>query len=416
MIKLIFLLVTATVTLSSAAERFRTDINPALLYHQGLLMIPQLSEADRKYLFETEWRNTAQDQRCNDLIAGYRNVFKMLRRAAASQVPCDWGIDMSDGPETLLPALSRFKSLAQIACLRARKHLTDGKQDAARDELLATVVMGRNVSRDGTVISALVQIAVENIVTSFIAENFYQFTPEILQELAAGLNSGPPRSWVHQCMAVEKYSFCDWLIGKINDFDTEAGGNQAQVQTKLRELLKNVLGGAETEAERLRAANLPDEFIRATDGSALGLINYVKQLEPLYDEATRILGLPWSEYQAPTAEFEKRMASHPNVLARQFFPALGKARAREFPMEAKLAMLQAAIAYKLHGEAAFNSIADPFGEGAFGLRRFTLDGVDRGFELQSKLNCRGFEEKLILIEKPGPAVRVEGKSAGEKIP
>src|SRR5438093_2491085 len=170
MIKLIFLLLTATVTLSSAAERFRTDINPALLYHQGLLLVPQLSEADRKYLFETEWRNTAQDERCNDLIAAYRNVFKMLRRAAASQVSCDWGIDMSDGPETLLPALSRFKSLAQIACLRARKHLIDGKQDAARDELLATVVMGRNVSRDGTVISALVQIAVENIVTSFIAE------------------------------------------------------------------------------------------------------------------------------------------------------------------------------------------------------------------------------------------------------
>jgi hypothetical protein len=414
--KLIFLLAIATATLSSAAERFRTDINPALLYHQGLLMVPQYSEADRKYLFETEWRKIPQDERCNDLVTSYRNVFKMLRRAAASQVPCDWGIDMSDGPETLLPALARFKSVAQVTAMRARKHLAEGNQDAARDELVATVVMGRNVSKDGIVISALVGIAIENIVASFIAENFYQFTPQTLEQLAAGLNSGPPRGHVYEAMAAEKYSFCDWLIGRINDFDAESGGNQAQLQAKLRELLKNILGGAETEAERLQYAKVPDEFIGATDGSATGLINYVKQLEPLYAEATRILALPWSEYQVPTAEFEKKIASHPNVLARQFFPALGKARLREFPTDAKLAMLQAAIAYKLHGEAAFNAIADPFGDGPFGFERFLLDGVDRGFQLQSKLNCRGFDEKLILIEKPGPAVRVDGKSAGEKIP
>jgi hypothetical protein len=414
--KLIFLLATATVTLCSAAERFRTDINPALLYHQGLLMVPQYAEADRKYLFETDWRKIPQDERCNDLVTSYKNVFKMMHRAAASQVPCDWGIDMSDGPETLLPALARFKSVAQVASLRARKHLADGNQDAARDELLATVVMGRNVSRDGTIIAALVQIAIENIVTSFIAENFYQFTPQTLRELAAGLNAGPPRGLIQQCMTLENYSFCDWLIGRINDFDAESGGNQAQLQAKLRELLKNVLGGGETEAERLQAARVPDEFIGATDGTVSGLINYVKQLQPLYAEATRILGLPWSEYQGPTAEFEKKIASHPNVLARQFFPALGKARAREFPIEAKLAMLQAAITYKVDGEAAFNTIADPFGDGPFGFQRFALDGVDRGFELRSKLNCRGFDEKLILIEKPGPAVRVDGKAAGEKIP
>jgi len=83
--KLIFLFAVATATWSSAAERFRTDINPALLYHQGLLMVPQFAEADRKYLFETDWRNTVQDQRCNDLTASYRKVFKMLGRAAASQ-------------------------------------------------------------------------------------------------------------------------------------------------------------------------------------------------------------------------------------------------------------------------------------------------------------------------------------------
>jgi hypothetical protein len=404
------LLLAATIVLR-AAEPFRTDINPALIYHQGLLMVPQFSDEDRKYLFETEWRTRALDQRCTDLVTGYRNTFKMLRRAAASEVPCDWGIDMSDGPETLLPALARFKSVAQVAGLRARVHLAEGKQEAARDDLLAVIVMGRNVSTDGILISILVQIAVENIVASVIAENFYQFTPETLELLAAGLNSGPRRGLVQDAMAVEKAGFYGWLIRKINDINTEANGDPKQVQAKVRELWEKSIA-----AEGGGPNQIADQWIAATDGTAAGLIAYAKQLDPLYDEITGILGLPWAQYQARFAAFEKKIGSHPNVLTRELFGALGNSRKREFALQAKLAMLQAAIAYKLHGDAAFNSIPDPFGDGPFTFRRFVLDGVDRGFELESKLNCREHAEKLILIEKPGPAVRVDSKYAGQKVP
>jgi hypothetical protein len=398
---------------ANAADRFRTDINPALIYHQGLLMVPQLSDEDRKHLFETEWRTRPLDERATNLISTYRNVFKMLRRAAASEVPCDWGIDMSDGPETLLPSLARFKSVAQTACLRARVNLAAGDQETTREELLATIVMARNVATDQVLISCLVQIAIENIVTSFIAENFYQFTPETLAIFSERLNAGPERGSVQQSMAVEKSSFVDWLVRKITDLDAQSGGNSQVLQAKVRELWANL---SSESAETNKANKVADGFVEATDGLAAGMIRYVRELEPIYEELTEILGLPWADYQQRHAEFEKKIPSHPNVLAREFFPALGNARKREFAMEAKFAMLQAAISYKLKGEAAFKAIADPFGDGPFALRRFVLDGVDRGFELESKLNCREHPEKLILIEKPGPAVRVDSKYAGQKIP
>jgi hypothetical protein len=409
--QIILVLFLAATTGLRAADQFRTDINPALLYHQALLMVPQFSDEDRKHVFESEWRNKPLDQRCTDLVTSYKNVFKMLRRAAASEVPCDWGIDMSDGPETLLPALARFKSVAQVAGLRARVHLTAGNQEAAREELLAVIAMGRNVSKDGTLISILVQIAIENIVGSVIAENFYQFTPETLEVFAVRLKSGPPRDLVRNAMAVEKSSFYDWLIRKITDASIEANGDAKQVQAKVRELWTKNLAESDTESQ-----GIVDQWIAATDGTPAGLIAYVRQLEPFYDEITEILGLPWSEYQGRHAAFEKKLREHPNVLAREFFSALGNSRKREFTTEAKLAALQAAIAYKLHGDSAFNAIADPFGEGPFTFRRFTLEGIDRGFELESRLNCRGFVEKLIIIEKAGPAVRVDWKRAGEKIP
>jgi len=404
------LIVTAATGLG-AAEQFRTDINPALLYHQALLMVPQFSDEDRKYVFETEWRTRPLDQRCTDLVTSYRNTFKMLRRAAASEVPCNWGIDMSDGPETLLPALARFKSVAQVAGLRARVRLAEGNQEAAREELLAVIAMGRHVSTDGTLISILVQIAIENIVGSIIAENFYQFTPESLEVFAAKLKAGPPRGLVQDAMSVEKSSFYGWLIRKITEADREADGDPKKVQAKVRELWTKNFGESESESDKV-----VDQWIAATDGTAAGLIAYVRQLEPFYDEITEILGLPWSEYQGRYAAFEKKLREHPNVLAREFFSALGNSRKREFTTEAKLAMLQAAMAYKLYGDPAFNSIPDPFGQGPFTFRRFVLDGADRGFELESRLNCRGHTEKLIVIEKSGPAVRVDGKSAGEKIP
>src|SRR5829696_2825870 len=216
-------------TALGAADKFRTDINPALIYHQGLLMLPQLSDEDRKHVYQTDWRTRALDERCTDLVTTYRNTFKMLRRAAASEVPCDWGIDMSDGPETLLPALARFKSVAQVAGLRARVHLAEGKQEVAREELLATVAMAHNISKDGTLISVLVQVAMESIVASFIAENFFQLTPETLEEFAAGLNAAPPRGSVQQSMAVEKSSFYEWLIQRITGIAADAGDNQRQL-------------------------------------------------------------------------------------------------------------------------------------------------------------------------------------------
>src|SRR5258706_1210344 len=152
-----------------AAEQARTDINPALSYYQGYLLAPKLNESDRQYLFETEWRGKHLDERFGGLVEKYDNQFKFLRQAALEKAPCDWGIDMSRGPETLLPALAPAKLTAQTARLRAMWHLQNGRQAEARTEVLDAFVLGRNVSRDGVLISALVQVAIENIIASAIA-------------------------------------------------------------------------------------------------------------------------------------------------------------------------------------------------------------------------------------------------------
>src|ERR1043165_7753019 len=130
---------------------YRTDINPALLYGRAFLLAPDLSQADSDYLLNTNnWQGQRLPERVGKLLAQYDNEFKLIRQAAHCTVPCDWGIDMSAGPATLLPGLARVKAVSVMTKLRVPWHLQNGREADACDELLAAFALARNASRHGT--------------------------------------------------------------------------------------------------------------------------------------------------------------------------------------------------------------------------------------------------------------------------
>jgi hypothetical protein len=87
-----------------------TNINPALTYYRAFSVAPDFSPSGRDYLYTNEWRGQKLSERFGELAAGYDNEFRLLRQAAQSTTPCDWGIDWSAGPDTLLPHLARIKA------------------------------------------------------------------------------------------------------------------------------------------------------------------------------------------------------------------------------------------------------------------------------------------------------------------
>ena len=115
---LLTLILTGTV-LGSRAEPYRTDINPALLYYQSFIVLGEFSQADHDYLFTNQWQGQQLPARFGKLVDQTDNEFKLVHQAAHATVPCDWGIDWSAGPYTLLPHLSRVKATIQMAQLRA---------------------------------------------------------------------------------------------------------------------------------------------------------------------------------------------------------------------------------------------------------------------------------------------------------
>lgn len=393
-----------------AAETFRTDINPALLYHQGFALRPELSQADHDYLFTNEWRGRALDERFLALIPTYKNSFKLFRRAAKAEVPCDWGLDLSDGPNALLPGLAKAKLAAQTARLRVIWHLQNGKPDEARDDLLAAFALGRQVSRDRVLISALVQFAIKNIVASIIAENFYQLPAETLAEIGEGLQSAPRQGLVADCIDTEMRSFGQYYLRKIAEFRAE---DESQALARVRELLVGTLDSEEMPADG-RVAKV-DQIMAAAGGTLDGLVRLFQELPPLYEQVERILRLPAAEYQKPMAEFQSMVKANANPLVKDFFTVFDSCRKKEFGSQSTVAMVHAAVAYKLRGEEGFRAVLDPCSGEPFEFERFVFEGVDRGFKLKSKFRSRDFDEVLIFVEKPGPLFRTTGKLAGEKV-
>jgi hypothetical protein len=349
--------------------------------------------------------------RFGKLVGQYDNSFKLLRQAAYAEVPCDWGIDLSEGPQALLPGLARAKAMTQAARLRTLWALQNGRQDLARDDLLTVFALGRNTSRDGLLISALVQIAIENITFSIVAENFGRFSPETLAELAAEFDAAPERGTIAQCVFAEKAGFHDWLLRKIETLQRQYPGDDARVVAQIRELLTS-LGGDESGPD----VELADRVIKAAGGTSDGVIRLARELEPLYQRVAEILALPYSEYTPQMKAFNAEIQAHSNPLVKTFFSALDKCRQREFASIVRLAMVQAAVNYRQRGEQGLQSIADPCGNGPFEFRRFTFNGVDRGFELKSAYKGRGYSEVMIFVEKDGPPFRIDGPNPGEALP
>ena len=406
---------------AARGESFRTDINPAMLYYRALLMPWEpMSETNRNYLSTKQGKEQKLPERFGQIVANHDNQFELVRRAAHATVPCDWGIDFSDGPNIMLPHLGRAKVVCQIAQLRAVWDLQHGRQDDARDDLLAAFVLGRNVASDGILISALVQFAIEALDYGTIAEHFGEFSPETLKQLVAGFDAAPARHTVAACIQTEKIGFYDWMVNKILELQKAHPADDAKVMTGFRDC------GVVTGLDSVGYTNFWPRLVAASGGTSEGVLKLLREEETLYPRVAKIMALPQPEYETQAKQFLADIHDSQNPFINGFFslyftglPLVSgpkiPVRAKEFRVQAQQAMVHAAVEYKLHGESGLKSVMDPFRNGPFAFQRFVFKGVDRGFELKSAYAGADAPFVMIFVEKQGPAFQVIGPDAGKAI-
>jgi hypothetical protein len=403
----ISLLVVTAAVAGASGQTSSANINPALTYYQVFLATPDLAPADREFLLGTNnWLGQKLPKRFGDLVARYDSQFGLLRQAARSAAPCDWGIDPSPGPATALPHLARGKAVAIAARVRTLWDLQQGRPADACDDLVASFVLGRNLARDGTFISALVQFAVEAIDCYTVVENFGRFSPEMLQRLVEGFEAAPARGTIAAVLPAEKSFYYDWTVRKLQELQQQNPGNDAKVMKEIGELLALTLPD-------LGQTNRWERIARAAGGTSDGVLRLLQEQARIFDRVAAFVTLPYSEYEAQVKTLQQELEASPNPFINDDLPVYLQARTREFRVQVQFAMVRAAVEYKLHGEQGLQSVNDPCGQGPFGFQRFVFKGVDRGFELKSALYPGSFQQVLIFVEKEGPAFLIDGPRAGQ---
>jgi hypothetical protein len=263
-------------------------------------------------------------------------------------------------------------------------------------------------------LAVLVQLNTENVICSTVAENFHRFSPESLKQLADGFNAASPRGTLAASLAAEKSSFVDWLQARIAKLQKENPGDDAKVMAGLQELITGIDRPPKSNKKQARPT-LWNQVTEAAGGTSQGIVKLLREEEPLYQRLALIMALPLAQYADKIEAFTDEIHRSTNPFVSMIFPSIEKVRPRELGTITELAMVRAAVEYKLHGEQGLKSVTDPCGQGPFTFERFVFEGVDRGFELKSAYDGRDFPEALIFTEKDGPPFHVDGKRVGQAL-
>lgn len=335
------------------------ELNAALVYWQAFAMMPALSEAETKIRDDVLEGTRPVDEEARKIILKSGEAMQYLHRASKFEKAA-WGIAWEGGPYALLPHLSKARELNRLAVFRAHVRFEDGEHKKAIDDILASMRMGRQVSRDGVIvlIPLLVDYAIESVCIHALAQHLPKLDAPMREELKKGLASLPKSRTLADAMQGEKDVFWPWMIAEVKQPDAKA------------KMLALVNGVKEEELEAFKKL----------DEKELGPA--VQRMGEYYDRMIDMVELPLSEMQEKNKELMEELKRNgpKDYLAYWLMPSLVSGRQAEIRHLTRLAMFDAGLAVLDDGEGVLKDPKhkDPFGDGPFDYK-----DTDNGFVLTS---------------------------------
>jgi hypothetical protein len=363
-----------------AKEVWGTTPNAAVIYWQAFSAMPELSEAESKLYGEAvAGKVAASAPELQPILARFSTALAEMYRAGTVK-PCDWNLDINAGPALLLPHLQKARDLARAATLRAGSRFEAGQVDEAIDDVFATLTMGRAGDANPTLISLLVDYAIERLATDVLAQNLNKLDPEQLVRVADMLASLPAAAMIDECMRWEERIFVDWFDRKVKAAIADSGNKEGGY--KLLEKIVVDLGmefppktgdgdGKGQDASRWLRDITPQEIL-----GSIGQLqaDYRKIRELMKDEQGRTEAIAKFE-----AELKLRSEKGSDIERRQYYfsglalPSLTSVCKRIDERDERLRLLGLAIEYRRGGDKAL--------EGADGI---DFEKFEAGFQIRSR--------------------------------
>ncbi len=342
--------------------------NAALKYWQAFATLPKFTEAEQSRLI-SEYLTMPLDAQARESVSKAEYSLRMIHHGA--RLPrCDWGIGWEeDGIEVLLPQMSASRVLSSLACLRARMRFADGHAAEAIDDIIAAKTLGRQVSRDGSLIGVLVGYNNEGRTDDALAMFLPELDPGTIQGLKSRLDAfpegGKPDAGLRRCEA----KTLEWFIRRVKS---------AKDKESLVALLAPLaVTSSQPEGTPRDSGEQGRALLEQCGGTADGVLKFAEATRSSYELLADKMALPLDQFEK---EFEREtMRQAGNPVYKLFFPALGKFRRSQARADIRRALLSAAIAVRLDGPEALKDHPDPVVGGPFEYASFA-----GGFELRSK--------------------------------
>jgi hypothetical protein len=135
--------------------------NAALLYYQGFLSLPQLSEEARGHIGDVARGKIVPDDQVREDIGKSTGAIHFAE--AAAKVPaCNWGVEYSQGFEALMPQMAQMRFMTFVLVADARVRAADGDYKAALERCLMVETFAYHIGND-TFISYLISLSIRNM-------------------------------------------------------------------------------------------------------------------------------------------------------------------------------------------------------------------------------------------------------------
>ena len=216
--------------------------------------MPKLEEADRKRLDEftdqlTSWSRSSSvswavklPRDSDSLLKRYDRSLRLLHQARLSQTLCDWGADLADGPEMLVPDTRGLRELTKVSLLKAAVQLQAGSFDESVDTLLSCVTLARQFAKDGTLVSVMLQQTVEGQFVDYLGAELGRYPAAAIGRLQQGLTRLPTR--VPVLLGVEgERNFQRWMLGQVDRQVELWPGDSGKAYSGSRDIVIELFGG-----------------------------------------------------------------------------------------------------------------------------------------------------------------------------
>lgn len=195
-----------------------TVTNVAVIYWQAFSRMPKLTNEQSKAIAEAIASVSAPiSDEVAEVISNSEGALQELQRAQVD-APCDWHLDVDQGPGMLLLHADKSRFISRVALLRARQRFSAGETDAAVSDVLSVYKMGRDCSAHPGVILTLVNGQIEQLASEVLAANLPLLNKEQLDKLTTSLRERPKASSLASAFREEGRSYTLWLTRMV-DFE-----------------------------------------------------------------------------------------------------------------------------------------------------------------------------------------------------